>query len=126
MSPLPDIRQVFGQAARNDENGIDAEIVTVAGVARGETLGGDRDPFQPVPVERYAGGIVGSARLDLDKRNDAAAPGYQVNFAARDPSPASQYSPTVEAQPECRHAFGEAAAAFGLLAIHFIRSSARA
>ena len=99
MSPLPDVGQVARQPARDDEQGVDPDIVAGAHVARRQPLGGDRDPAQPVAVEREGGGVDARTSLDLDERQDPAAAGDDIDLAARNPRPPGEDSPTAETKP---------------------------
>jgi hypothetical protein len=106
-------------AARNDEYGVDAELVAVAHVARGEPLGGDDDAAQPVRVERECGGVFGRSRLDLDERQGAAAPGDDVDFAAGDAGAPGDDPPAVQAEPSSGDGLGAAATLFRSVTVHF-------
>ena len=102
-----------GEAAGNDEDGVEADVVAGPGVARGELLGGGRDAAQAVAVEREAGRFAGRALLDLDEGDDASAAGDEIDLAAVDPRPTREDSPAVEAKPPGGERLGAAAAALG-------------
>src|SRR5215207_1469395 len=87
------------QASRHDEQSIDANVVAMAGVARREPLRGDRDPAQPIFVQRPGGRIFRVALLDLDKCDDAAAPRNQVDLASVNPQSLAENPPAAQPQP---------------------------
>ena len=123
MSPLPDVGQVARQPARDDEHGVDQVIVAGAHVARRQPLGGDRDPAQPVAVEREGGGVDARTSLDLDERQDPAAAGDDIDLAARNPRPPGEDSPTAETKPPGGNGLGAAAAFLRPLALNRRESS---
>jgi len=127
LSPVPNIGEVAGKAARDDEQRVDADFIAAAGIARRQPLG-SRDPAQTVLVERPGGRFFGAALLDLDKSQRAAAPGDQVDFTAGHACPASQNAPAMEAQPPGADRLRLAATRFGKLAVQLPppNSSARA
>ena len=79
---MPHIDEMPGQAAGDQEQGVDADVVAIAGVARRETFSGDRDPAQPIFVESPGGRIFGGALLYFDKGQRAPTAGDKVDFAA--------------------------------------------
>ena len=81
VSPLPDVGEVRRPAARQNEQSVDAQLVALAHVARRKLLGGGGDAAQPPLVERECRSAVIGARLDLDERQRASAPGHDVDFA---------------------------------------------
>ena len=83
-------------AVRHDEDRINADVVTGAGVTRLELARGDRDPAQAMLVERERRGVSSSALLDLDKRQHPAAPRDQIDLAAAHFHPLGQNPPAVE------------------------------
>lgn len=94
---MPDIGEVARQPAREEEDGVDADVVAFAGKTGRQPFGGDRNPPQPVLIECHGGAFLAAARLDLDEGKDAAAPRNQVNFASGHPRTLGQDSPAVEA-----------------------------
>ena len=114
MSPQPDVGEVEGQAARNDEDGVDANIVAGTGKARGERFRCGGNPAQAILIERHGGGIDGGALLDFDERDQFAAPRNEIDFAAAHFHPARQDPPSVEPQPPRGDGLGAAAALLGL------------
>jgi hypothetical protein len=118
---------VTGQAARDDEDGVDADVVAGAHEARRQPLGGDDDAAQAIVVERDGGAFFGGASLEFDEGDDAAAAGDQVDFAAGDPRPPRENPPTMQPQPPGRQPLGAAAAFLGqLAAVQRLSSRARA
>jgi hypothetical protein len=101
------------QPAGKQENGIDADHVAGAGEARRKSLGGERHPPQPVPVERHRGALLAGSRLDLDEGKRAATPRDEVDFAAGDAGAMGEDPPAVQAKPPGRQPLGTAAAALG-------------
>jgi len=128
LSPVPDIDEVAGQAARDDEQCVDADIVTLASVARREAFGGDRDPAQAIFVECPGGGFLGAAPLDLDKGDDFSPASNEVDFTARNACTASKNSPALETQPPGGEGFCPPTVRFGDLPVQLPppSSSARA
>jgi len=127
LSPVPDIREMAWQLAGQEENGVDADVVSVAHEARRQPLGGDDDAAQAIVVERHGGAFLGGAGLDLDKGDDFAAAGDQVDFAAGDAGAAGEDPPAMQPQPPGGEAFGAATALLGQLAtVQRPSSSARA
>jgi hypothetical protein len=104
------------QTSRHEEHGVDADVVAGAGIACRQPLGGDRDPPQPLLVEGDGRAVLAGPRLDLDKGQDAAAPGDQVDLAAGNPGAAGEDAPAVQAQPPGRDPLGLAPALLGQLA----------
>jgi hypothetical protein len=127
LSPMPDIREVAGQPAGHEENGVDADIVAGARVARRQPLGGDRDPPQPVGVERHRCLVLAGARLDLDEGDNAPAAGDEVDLTARHPRALAEDPPAMQPQPPGRQPLGLAPAPLGKLPpVQRLSSSARA
>ena len=126
MSPLPDVPEVLWPAERNDENGIDADIVARSHVARSEALRGHHYPPEPPGIDRHRCGFRGGASLHLDERDDPAPPGDHVDFPARDPRATRKDVPAVKTEEPACDGLGSPAALLGGLAIHFDSSSARA
>lgn len=127
MSPGPDVGQVAGKAAGNDEDGVDPDHLAGAGVARGQALGGDHDAAQAIGVKRPGGGLLGAPLFDLDEGEGAAAAGDKVDFTAGNAGAAGKDRPAVEPQPPGGDALGAPPALFGLETIQVaLRSRARA
>jgi hypothetical protein len=96
---MPDIGEMAGQSARNEEDGIDADVVAIASVAGCQALGGDDDAAKPIFVERQSGAFLRGARLDFDEGEDAAPARDQVDFAARDPGALGEDAPAMQPKP---------------------------
>lgn len=126
MSPLPDVGEVEGEAAGDDEDGVDADVVAGAGEARGELLGGDGDSAQAVAIERDPRGVDGGTLLDLDERDQFAAPSDEIDLTAAHFHPPGEDSPAVETEPPGGDGLGAAAALFGEAAVQSLAPSARA
>ena len=99
LSPVPDVRQVPWQAPRDDEQGIDADVVALAGVARRQALSGHCDAAKAVFVQRPSGGFRRTPLLDLDEGDDAPASGHQIDFAAGNAGAAGKNAPALQPQP---------------------------
>lgn len=125
---MPDIDEATGQAAWDDEQGVNANVVAVACVTRRKPLRGDRDPAQTIFVECPGSRFLAAALLHLDKGEDAAAPGNEVDLAAWNARPPREDSPALETQPPGREGFRPPTARFGLAAVQLppASSSARA
>ena len=123
---MPDVGEVTGQAARYDEQSVDADIVAVASITLSQACCGDGDAPQPIFVQCPGGGIGGIPLLDLDERQHAPAPGDQVDLAAGDARPPGQYLPAVQPQPPGGDGLGLAAARFGKLAVQSLPPSSNA
>jgi len=82
LSPVPDVGEVAGQAAGNQEQRVNPDVVPIPGIARCKPLGGDSDAAQAVLVERHCRRLDATALLDLDEGDDLSAPDDQVDLAA--------------------------------------------
>ena len=111
---------------RHDEDCVDANVVAGAGVTRGELLGGNGDAAQAILIERKGGGVGSSALLDLDERDQFAAPGDQIDLAAAHLHAAGDDSPAVEPEPPGGNGLGAAATLFGLVTVQVPDPRARA
>jgi hypothetical protein len=80
---VPHIDEVPGQAARDEEKGVDTDVIAFASVAGRQPFRGDRDPTQAIFVERPSRRIFGSALLYFDKGQRTTAAGDEVDFSAR-------------------------------------------
>lgn len=116
------------QSARDDVDGVDPYIVTVAGEPRGKRLRGSGNTAQAVSVERHRRAIGGGALLDLDKGQHASAPRDEVNLSATHFHAASKDSPAVQAEPPGGERLGASTAPFGFLPVQskLARCKARA
>ena len=123
---MPDVNEVPRQAAGDNEQRVDAYVVSIAGIARREALGGDCDPAQAIFVERPGGRFFAAALFHLDERENAAAPGYEIDLAARDAGAAGENSPAVETQPPGRERFRPPTARFGDLPVQLLPASSSA
>jgi hypothetical protein len=123
---LPDVLDVAGEAARNDEDRVDAHIVIGLLVARRETLRCNDDAREPQGIERHCCSAFGRSRLHFDEGEDFASLRYDVDLAAGNASAPGEDAPVVEAESPAGDCLGSAAALFGCFAVHFERSRARA
>ncbi len=114
------------QAARDDEDRVDADVVAGAGEALLELARGDRDPAQAMLVERECSGIGGGALLDLDKRQHLATPRDQIDLTAAHFHPLGEDPPAVKPQPPGGDGLGAAAALLGVTAVQSGAPSASA
>ena len=51
LSPMPDVGEVAGKAARDDEQRVDTNIVAIPGISRSQPFGGNRHPAKTVLIE---------------------------------------------------------------------------
>ena len=126
MSPQPDVGEVEREAARDDEDGVDANIVARACKARGKRFRCGGNTAQAMAIERHGGGIGGGALLDLDERDQFAAPGDEIDLAPAHFHPPRQNPPSVKPQPPRGDGFGAATALLGLPPVQSGDPSARA
>lgn len=122
---MPHVGEMSGPAARNDEQRVDADVVTFAEVARGETFGGgDHAPQAPF-VESERRRLLAGACLDLDKGKDSSPPGDDVDFTAGHSRASRQNLPAVETQEPAAKRLSASPALLRLLPVHLESSSAR-
>jgi hypothetical protein len=116
-----------GQPAGQQENGVDADVVTGPGKTGRKPLGRNGHPPQPILIERHGGAILASARLDLDESDNPTAARDQVDLAAGHSRALGQDPPAMETQPPGRQPLGLAPAPLGKLApVQRLSSRARA
>lgn len=96
---MPDVDHVAWQPAGHQEDGIDSNIVPLAGVARRQPLGGHRDATQAILVERHGSRLFVCPRLDLDECDCPSAPRDEIDFSAGHAGTAGEDAPAVQAQP---------------------------
>ena len=75
MSSLPNIRDMAREPAAGDEDGVDADEIAVAHVARGERFGGCGDAAQAIVVERKGGFRGAPPPFDFDECKGGSAAG---------------------------------------------------
>ena len=127
LSPMPDIGEVTGQPAGQEEDGVDADVVAFARVTRRQPLRGDRHPPQPILIERHRQRLLATARLDLDEGQGPATAGDEIDFTAGYTGPLRKDSPAAQPQPPGREPFRAPAAPLGLhTAVQRLSSRARA
>jgi hypothetical protein len=80
-----------------DEQCVNADVVTLAHEAGGQSMRRRRDTAESKIVKRKRGGIFGRARLDLNERDDPPTPCDDIDFAARNSRAAREDSPATEA-----------------------------
>jgi len=115
------------QAARYEEDGVDADIVACAHKARRQPLGGDGDAAKPIAIERNGRALFAGARLDLDEGECPPAAGDDIDFAAGHSRALGENPPAVEAQPPGGQQLGLAASLLSkLAAVQRLSSRARA
>src|SRR5690606_13189110 len=120
---LPGVGDVARPAARRKEQHVDAHVLAGAGVAVAHGVSGGGHPAQTVVIDSHRQCLAASAPLHLDECHGPAAPGDQVDLAARRLHAPGHYSPALEPQPPCRQRLTPAAAALRLFALHAPRSS---
>src|SRR5690349_11437352 len=104
--------------ARNDEDGVNAQVVARAHITRREPLGGGHDAPQPPLVEREARGRVGGTRLHFDEGERSAAPCNHIDLAAAHASTPREDAPAVKTEVPARQGLCAAAALLSGLAVH--------
>ena len=115
------------QAAGDEEDGVDADIVAGAHDARRQPLGSDGDAAKPVLIERHGRAFLAGACLDLDEGEDATAARDQIDLAAGHPRALGKNAPAMQPQPPGGQPLGLAAALLGkLAAVQRLSSKARA
>jgi hypothetical protein len=82
--------------ARDDEQGVDANIVPFAHIPRGQPLSGRDYASQAILVERERGRFLGRSGLHFNEGKRAAAPGDDIDFTPRDPRSPRQNAPAVK------------------------------
>jgi hypothetical protein len=113
LSPVPNIDEVAGQSAGDQEQGIDANRVAISGVAGREPLGGDRDPAQAIFIECPCCGVFGAALFDLDEGQCPAATRNEVDLATGNAGAPRENSPALQPQPPGGERFGPTPPRFG-------------
>ena len=92
MSPLPDVGKVEREAARDDEDGADTDVVAGPGVARRELLGGVTDAIYVKPNIKYSiadgfdvfGAVIYSQAMYAESTSGNERPlGLELNVGAR-------------------------------------------
>jgi len=106
LSPVPDVRNVTRQPPRNNEDGIDPDVVPVAGIARRKSLGCNGDATKAIFVQRPGRCLLTAALLNLNERDRPAATGDEIYFAARNAGAPGKDAPTLKAQPPRGNCFG--------------------
>ena len=122
---MPDVGEVAGQAAGNDEQCVDPDVIAVAGIAVGEPLGGDRNTAEAIFVEGPSRRFGGMALLDLDKGEDAPAACDEVNFAAGHAGSMCENPPAVQPKPPGSNFLRLTPACLGKLAVHSLSGQRR-
>jgi hypothetical protein len=110
---------VLWEAARHDENRVEAHIVSGTHEAGRECIGCGGDAAEAELVERVIGFSGGGASLYLDESNNAAPAGNEIDFSHWCTHPPSNDPPALQLEPKPRQPFRSPAAAFGALAFHF-------
>ena len=94
---MPDVRHVAREPSRDDEDGVDAQVIARLQEARGEPLSGDNHAPQPPGVKRHCGRFLRGPGLHFDECQNLAAAGDDVDFSAGHPGAPSEDAPAVEA-----------------------------
>ena len=123
---MPHDGQVKRQAAGDDEDGVDADVVAWPGEARCKRLRGGGDAAQAIAVERHRRGTGGRALLDLDEGEHRAAPSDEVNLPAAHFDTPGEDPPAVETKPPGGDGLRAATALLGFPAVQSEPPSARA
>jgi hypothetical protein len=95
LSPVPDIRDVAREAARNDEYRVHPDDIAGTSIAGCQAFGGDCDPAEAILIERPGSRLRCAALLHFDEGEDPATPGDKVNFAARHTRALGKYPPSL-------------------------------
>lgn len=107
-----------GEAAGDDVDGIDSDVVAFALVSGRKRFGGGGHSAEAVVVEGEVGLGGGCSGFYLDKGEDPAAPCHQVHLAAWSADPAADHAPALELQPERCESLGAPSATLGALPFH--------
>ena len=118
LESVPDIGEMDRQASWCDQDHVDLHIFALGAKLRIEDFRGIGDALQSFQVNGLFQILQPVPRLDLDKGDQSAALGHQVDLAARGPHPFCQYPPAFQAQEAGRGFFGLTATFFGGLAFH--------
>ena len=119
LEPVPHIGEMDREASWCNQYHIDPRVFAVGAILRIKNFHRSGDAPEPVKIDRLLQIFQLGARLDLDKGDQPAAPGYQVDLAARGAHPLGQNTPTLETQEPGGDFFGVATALLGSLAFHF-------
>ena len=114
----PDIVDMPGQAAWNDEYCIDPDILAMAGIARRECLGSGGNAAQSKGVERECGFVAAGPGLYLYENDRPPTPGDNVDLADMCSHPAADDPPPFYLEPERGERFRSPSASFGLPSVH--------
>lgn len=114
------------EAAGDDVDSVDPNVVAGLHVTRGQAFGGNHDAPEAPGVERQSSGFFARASFHFDEGDGSTAPCNDVDFPAGDTCALGEDAPAVQAQPPTGERLGRAAALFRCFAIHFERSRARA
>ena len=123
---MPDVWHVARKPSRDNEDGVDAQVVARPQETRGEPLGGDDHAPQSPGVQRHRSRLFRGASLHFDECQNLAAAGDDVDFSAWHSGAAGKDAPAVEAQPPAGQRLGSATTFLGSFAIQRESSSARA
>jgi len=94
------------------EDGVDADVVTVAGKAGCKALRSNRNAAEAIFVEGQGRGLGAAALLHFHEGNDLSAPCHQVDFSTRNPRTPCEDSPAAQSQPPCGNGFRAPPASF--------------
>ena len=110
-------------SARDDEHGVDPDVIAIAHVARSQPLGRGYDPAQTPWVQREVSGCIGVPGLHFDEGEGATSTRYDVDFSARHASPAGEDAPAVTPQVHGCEGFRASPTFLGSFAVHLRDSS---
>ena len=123
---MPNIRQVPRQFSGHQENGVDTNVVAVAGVARSKAFGGKGNTPQPILIKRRGSAFRTATRFYFNESNDLAAASDEIDLSARCACAPSEDAPAVQPKPPCGECLGFASLPFcNLAAVQRLSSSAR-
>lgn len=123
---MPDIRQVPRQFSGHQENGVDTNVVAVAGVARSKAFCGNGNAPQPILIKRRGSAFLSATRFYFDESDDFAAASDEIYLSARYACAPSEDAPAVQPKPPCGDYLGFASLPLcNLAAVQRVSSSAR-
>jgi hypothetical protein len=123
LSPFPHVREVPREAAGDDEDGVDPQIIAIAHEAWSKPFRGSCDAPQPVLIKREIGSLGRGTGLHFNESEGSPAPSDQIDFAAGHACPLRENTPSVETEPKGREPLCAPPTRFRLLPVHSDASS---
>ena len=119
LKPMPYIGEMDREASWCNQYHVDPRVFAAGAILRIEDFNGIGDPPKPIQIDRLLQIFQLRPCLDLDKGDQPAAFGDQIDLTARRSHPLGQNTPTLETQEPGGDFFGVATALLGSLAFHF-------